>query len=130
MRSPPPVACVLALGLLVAACGGDGSDQDPPPSEGPSDGPSSAGLDTEVELAVADLAASAGGDESDIEVVTAERVTWPDGSIGCPQPEEMYTQALVEGYRIVLRAGGDEVAYHGQDGGEPMRCDEPADPVD
>jgi hypothetical protein len=37
----------------------------------------------------------------------------------------MYTQALVDGYRIVLRVGGDEVTYHGANGKPPFRCDHP-----
>ena len=41
---------------------------------------------------------------ADIKVLSAEAVTWPDGSLGCPQPGMMYTQALVPGFRIVLQA--------------------------
>ena len=35
----------------------------------------------------------------------AEAVTWNDGSLGCPEPGMMYTQALVDGYWVVIRAG-------------------------
>jgi hypothetical protein len=58
----------------------------------------------------------------DIEVIVAEPVTWPDGSLGCPQPGMMYTQALVPGYRVVLRAGGEELNYHAGRGGTPSFC--------
>jgi SAM-dependent methyltransferase len=35
-------------------------------------------------------------DADAVTVVTVERVTWPDGSLGCPDPDQMYTMALVE----------------------------------
>ena len=37
----------------------------------------------------------------------AEAVTWNDGSLGCPEPGMMYTQALVDGYWVVIRASPD-----------------------
>jgi hypothetical protein len=89
-----------------------------------------ADLDDAVDAAVADLAAAAGVDARDVEVVTAQQVTWSDGSLGCPEPGMMYTQALVPGYRIVLAVGGDEVAYHGAEGAAPGRCDDPQPPSD
>lgn len=110
---------------------GDGMDEDGvelDDRDDTADGTSGA-LSGRVEVAVADAAAHFDVDPGDIEVVTAEAVTWPDGAIGCPQPDMMYTQALVEGYRIVLSVDGDEVAYHGEDGGDPRRCDDPQDPV-
>ena len=41
-----------------------------------------------------------------------EEVIWSDGSLGCPEPGLMYTQALVEGYQITLWAEGKEYDYH------------------
>ncbi|MGC3955418.1 MAG: hypothetical protein QM804_14420 [Propionicimonas sp.] len=37
------------------------------------------------------------------ELVSAEAVTWPDSSLGCPSPGVSYTQALVDGLRVVVR---------------------------
>lgn len=85
-------------------------------------------LDTEVEAAIDDLASRTGTDPSDVEVVAAQHVTWPDGSIGCPEPGQMYTMALVEGYRIVLDHDGEQVHYHGEEGGEPFHCADPSEP--
>jgi len=39
-------------------------------------------------------------------------VTWPDDSVGCPQPDIAYSQQETPGYRIVLRAGGEALVYH------------------
>ncbi len=46
-------------------------------------------------------------------VVSAEAVTFPDGSLGCPQPGMVYTQALVDGYKIVAEAGGKTYDFRG-----------------
>jgi hypothetical protein len=37
-------------------------------------------------------------------VVRAEPVVWNDGSLGCPEPGMEYTQALVNGYWVLIRA--------------------------
>jgi hypothetical protein len=39
-------------------------------------------------------------------IVRAESVVWNDGSLGCPEPGMMYTQALVNGYWVVINAAG------------------------
>lgn len=62
--------------------------------------------------AVTDLAARLGIDVSDITIVVAESVVWPDGSLGCPQPGMAYTQVQVDGTRIVLEALGENYQYH------------------
>jgi len=61
--------------------------------------------DSQVTEAVTDLAARLDIDESDITVTANERVTWPDGSLGCPQPGMAYTQMLVDGSLVVLEFG-------------------------
>lgn len=81
--------------------------------------------DGPVAQAIHDLAAQTGANPDDINVVVHEEVTWRDGSLGCPKPGMNYTQALVEGYRIVLHADGEEFTYHGQRGKPPFRCDRP-----
>lgn len=76
-------------------------------------------------LAVADLAAYTGIDPADIVVVAHEQVTWRNGSLGCAKPGDSYVQMLIEGYRIVLRAGSEEHSYHGANGQVPFRCARP-----
>ncbi|MFW6339520.1 MAG: hypothetical protein ACOC0Q_01485 [Wenzhouxiangella sp.] len=75
-------------------------------------------------LAVADLAERLGIDAERIEVVSAQAVTWPDGALGCPAPDGVYTQALVEGFQIVLAAEGEEFHYHAGSDAQPFRCPE------
>jgi hypothetical protein len=63
--------------------------------------------------------------ENTIVLVRAERVTWPDGSLGCPEPGRMYTQALVPGYRLVARSKQGELLYHTDSRGNVNTCAAP-----
>ena len=54
--------------------------------------------------------------------VLAEAVIWADGSLGCPQPGLMYTQALVPGWRLVVRGPGREAVYHASQRGQWLLC--------
>lgn len=59
-----------------------------------------------------------------IEVALAEAVLWSDGSLGCPQPGMAYTQALVEGYRVVLEADGELLDYRTSQTGSITVCEQ------
>ena len=39
-------------------------------------------------------------------IVRAEAVVWNDGSLGCPEPGMQYTQALINGYWVIIKAAG------------------------
>jgi hypothetical protein len=75
-----------------------------------------------IEAALADAANRSSTARADITVLSAEAVTWSDGSLGCPQPGMLYTQALVPGYRIVLQAGEQTLNYHAMSRGKPVFC--------
>ena len=66
-----------------------------------------------------------------LSVVSAAAVTWPDGSLGCPQPGVMYTMALVPGYRVRIQAGERVLDYHASARGQLVLCPEgrAVDPV-
>ncbi len=104
---------MVAIALVAAACSSS------PPVEGPL-----------AQAAVTDLAARLGIDESAITVVSVEEVTWSDGSLGCPEPGMMYTQALENGSLIVLEVDGTEYEYHSGAGRDPFYCATPIAPVD
>ena len=61
----------------------------------------------------------------EVEIITTERITWPNGAMGCPRKGVMYTQQLIEGYRVILRHGGRDHHYHGKTGGDPFYCAKP-----
>lgn len=79
-----------------------------------------------VGAAVGDLAGRLDVAAADVEVLRYEPVTWSDGSLGCPQPDVMYTQALVEGVFIQLRVGDEVYNYHGSNNGDPTLCESAA----
>jgi hypothetical protein len=55
-------------------------------------------------------------------IVRAESVIWNDGSLGCPEPGMAYTQALVNGYWIVVEAAGKTYDFRVGSGGSFRLC--------
>lgn len=74
-----------------------------------------------LDAIVADAGERTGRD--DIEVLVAEAVIWNDGSLGCPEPGMLYTMALVEGYRVVVEAGDEQIDYRVGSGGAFRVCE-------
>lgn len=58
------------------------------------------------------LASKLGVPVADINVISVDKVTWPDTSLGCPLKGVLYTQVLTPGYAINLEAGGKPYIYH------------------
>lgn len=114
--------------VLLAACGGteppraEETTVDPSPSSG-----ATSGAPTHVVQAVDDLAATLDVDAGEVEVVAVQEVTWRDGSRGCAQPGMTYTQALIDGSRITLRAAGRTYEYHSGGSQPPSRCERPTE---
>jgi len=79
-------------------------------------------LQSAIDAALTDAARRTGLKPTELEVLSAEAVTWSDGSLGCPQPGMMYTQALVPGFRIRVRAGAETLHYHAGRSGQPTLC--------
>jgi len=75
-----------------------------------------------------DLARRLVVEPEELEVVSVEDVTWPDGSLGCPEPGVSYTQAVVEGSKVVLGHDGRVYIYHAGDDDQPFLC--PSDEKD
>jgi len=70
-----------------------------------------------------DAARRAGVERAALQVVSAQAVTWPDASIGCPVPGRMYTQALVPGWRFEVGAPGQPpLLYHASRRGGWLWC--------
>ena len=127
-------ACVL-LGSLIGCEAGPGGHTTPAVAAAPESGPSSAptgpvagnptvhaDLQSIVEAARKDASIRTGLSPEAIKVLSAERVTWSDGSLGCPSPGMLYTQALVPGFRVMLDAGGQVLDYHAGARGHLVLC--------
>lgn len=65
-----------------------------------------------IDTLIDDLEQRKGVQRDAIRVIHIEEKTWNDGSLGCPQPGNAYTQALVDGFYIVLQADGNDYPYH------------------
>lgn len=144
-RSPRNVSTRLATTMLatllgISACAGAApatSPGDGPPSSRPSQdlpdrispSPSGAPVTGEVPAAIvaearALLAGVVGEDAAAAAtILVAEAVTWPDGSLGCPEPGILYTQQLVDGYRLVLDVDGRSYDYRATGGGNVRACE-------
>ncbi len=83
-----------------------------------------ANLPAPVVAAIADLARHLSIPAEQITVVHLEGVTWPDTSLGCPQPGMAYAQVLVEGYKVILEAANRRYEYHTDMVGRAVRVAE------
>jgi hypothetical protein len=132
-----PVASALLAAIALASCA-SGAGQAAPASEVtitaapstemgtlPPSTTAPAGTLSDAVLAtiVADAAAATGVDPATVTVVSAKPVTWMDGSLGCPKPGVMYTQSVVPGFRVIVRAGDQKFDYRVGRGGTAKRCD-------
>jgi heat shock protein HslJ len=104
---------------------GDGVELVFRPADDGRENGSGVSTDDVVSRALADLAERLDIDADAIRVVEAGRVTWSDGSLGCPEPGVAYTEALVDGWRVILEHGGARFSYHAGPDGEPFLCDRP-----
>lgn len=78
-----------------------------------------------LQAIIEDLARQENLVAGDIEVERTEAVIWPDGALGCPRPDEMYTHAEVPGYWVVLRAAGKQYDYRASARGHFRPCSNP-----
>jgi len=126
----------LALASLATACAASGEEKRATPRAPPvripapalNDQPAgevitTAEVPAEVRRAVvADAAKRFKVAEHAVVLTRAERVTWPDSSLGCPEPGMMYAQALVPGFRLVAKTTGGELLYHADAAGHTRNC--------
>ncbi|MFQ6027056.1 MAG: hypothetical protein ACE5Q6_06150 [Dehalococcoidia bacterium] len=76
-----------------------------------------------LETLTVDLGRRTEGNPEDISVAEGRAVTWSDGSLGCPQPGRIYTQALVEGFQVILSLQGQKYDYRVGNGGTFLLCE-------
>lgn len=117
------LSVVALLAALLAGCGADDSATDPQEETVPTSTPAVPGADSpDVRRAVEDLADTLGLTAEEVSVVEVEEVTWRDGSLGCAEKGMSYTQAVVDGQRIVLEVDGTRYEYHSAADRAPFLC--------
>lgn len=47
-----------------------------------------------------------------VSLVSIRAYTWEDTSLGCPASEQPYSEAAIDGYRVVVRAADTRYAFH------------------
>jgi hypothetical protein len=78
-----------------------------------------------IVLTQKDLAQQLSIGEEVILVKWIEPVTWPDASLGCPQPGMAYAQILTPGFRVIVEADGEDYEVHTDMGNTILVCEEP-----
>ncbi|MFT3971032.1 MAG: hypothetical protein QM695_12345 [Micropruina sp.] len=129
------LGCLLAL-VLLSACamtppaapGSPSADHTPSPQQTRYRTIAPAPSGTPVDLPASRLAAITSdlrgrGVTGDVVVISAENVRFTDGSLGCPQPGVQYTQALVDGMRVVVEVGGRRFDYRFGADDAPQLCE-------
>jgi hypothetical protein len=70
-----------------------------------------AGAARAVRRATADLAQRLKVNQREIALQKVVPMTWPDTSLGCPEPDRVYAQVLTPGYVVLLSCGQDTYEY-------------------
>ena len=109
----------VALSLVLAACWlGACGDGTPAPGAATPDA-----VPEPVTLARRALADELGRPLDAVGVRAVEAVDWPDGSLGCPQPDRMYPAVITPGFRVTLEVDGTSYTLHTDRATRVVRCD-------
>ncbi|HEY3313528.1 MAG TPA: hypothetical protein VGK00_17955 [Anaerolineales bacterium] len=114
--SQPPAPLLPVVGTEPPS--GQPPELTPPPQTGSS-------LDSLQASAMQDLAQRQSTRLEDIKVIETREETWPDTSLGCPQPDMMYAQMVTPGYVIVLSSPGGQFEYHTDRNMTVVQCAHP-----
>ena len=79
-------------------------------------------LQTVAKQATAILVETLGVTPDDVTILEIERVTWRDGSLGCPKPGMMYTQVITPGYLVKAEVKGEFRMVHMDEKGHGVVC--------
>ena len=120
-RSSGARSLAVVMAAMTAACASAVEPAEPPVQPG-MEAPMNTTLASITDTVLADAAQRTGLDRAGLTVEGALAVTWADGSLGCPRPGMEYTQALVPGYRIKIRAGERILDYHANRRGYWILC--------
>lgn len=96
----------------------------PPQRVPPTDSPVTGEVPEELlEAILTDAADRSGHPEDELVVIRSQFVEWSDGSLGCPQPGEVYIQVIIAGYWVVVEAPEQTYDYRVDDQGHFKLCE-------
>ncbi len=109
--APIVLGVIVAVGILTGACA--------PPGGAPTAAATATGAPTQTAAAqdaaakaVADLSGRLSVAPASIAVVAIEPHTWPDTSLGLPEPGQVYAQIVTSGYIVTLEYARQTFVYH------------------
>ena len=70
-----------------------------------------------------DLSRRTGIAPGQLRITQSSRETWPNGCLGLAEPDQVCTQALVEGWRVVVSSGGKTWVYRTNATGSVVRLE-------
>ena len=130
---------MLCLGLLASACVAeetsvpaetsglkpveDAQIKAEPLPELPGTGDTGAAPTELLEAITNDLAKHLGVSATALQVLSSQSVVFNDGSLGCPKAGAQYTQALVDGYQVLLTDGSRKYDYRADQNKRFFQCD-------
>ena len=126
------ISLLLAVGLLLTACGSSTSDPTATPSPvAPVETPEAPPVPTTppdentpvipddddvypqpVQVAAEAAAEEAGVPVEDVRVISYQERQWGSTALGCPQPGFSYAQVVTPGYFAVIQAGDTTFEFH------------------
>src|SRR5579871_6645050 len=95
--APPTQSVPTALPTVPASLPGSNAQPDPQPA---------------VNAALQDAATHLGVSPNQLHVDQAEARQWPDASLGCPQPGQLYSQIVTPGFLILISMGNKQLEHH------------------
>lgn len=115
------LASVMFIILLLAACSPQAQPTELPEDAGEAATQVSNGLAPAQTAAIAAFSRNLGLDASQIKIVSAEPVEWPDACLGITQEGISCAQVVTPGYKIILDANGKQVEYRTDEAGTLAR---------
>jgi len=96
----------LVVAAILSAC--STATPAPTPSPMPIPPEAAASVDAAKQAAVTHL----GVTPDQLQVSQVEARQWPDSSLGCPQPGQLYSQIVTPGFLVMLTSGAHQLEYH------------------
>src|ERR1051326_3086824 len=107
--------------LLLAACSAVSPAPTPPPSPVAVPPESAAAVEAARQAAATHLGITA----DQLQASRVEAQQWPDASLGCPQPGQLYSQIVTPGYLVIVTSGNHQLEYHTDARGRVVLCHQP-----